>query len=246
MIYHRGKLWCGPLKMNLHAYVRFLTVVMITATSVHAQTGSALPDRVDGLTTIPLDEAERHLVEHKSPTYPPLAKAIKIEGDVRLTLQIDSNGAVIRVVQSSGHPMLVQAGTDAAKQFRYRPFLVNGAPAEVLVEAVVSFSLYVPTPSVPFPEVTDINSVVIEYDDGSFKLRVSGGGTVEYDGMYRVVVEGEHERHIDPTEVQQLLEAFRAADFFSLRDDYVVGATDVGRTTISIQVATLRKVITDD
>jgi TonB family protein len=232
--------------MKLHNYFRLLALVLITSIPAAAQTHPGLFDGSDQPSKVSIDEAEKHLIERKQPTYPPLAKLAKIEGDVLLTLQIDPNGAVIRVIQSSGHPMLIQAATEAAKQYRYRPFIVNGAPAGVFVEAVISFSLYVPIPSVPFPEVTDINSVVFEYDNGSFKLRVSGSGTVEYDGMYRVAVEGKHERHIDPTEVQRLLEAFRGADFFSLRDDYVVGATDVGRTTTSIQVGTLRKVITDD
>jgi ankyrin repeat protein len=153
------------------------------------------------------------------------------------------NGAVIRVVQSSGHPLLLQAASDAAKQYRYRPFELNGVAADVLVEAVVSFSPAVP-PHVPFPEVEDSSSVLIEYNDGRFELLVHGNGIVEYKGMAYVVVEGKHQRRISTEEIRELLEALRQADFFSLSDDYSY-ATDSYSTTTSVQIGAARKVITD-
>jgi len=205
-----------------------------------------LPVEVGDLITIPLDQAEQHLVDHKPPTYPPLAKAANIEGSVFLTLEVDSKGTVIRVAQSSGHPLLVHAATEAAEKYHYRPFIVHGVPANVLVKAVVPFSLHVQTPAVPFPKVTNIGSVVMEYKDDWVSVRVSGSGVVEYDGTSGVVVEGKHRREIKAEEVQQLLEAFREADFFTLRDDYSVSATDVGSTTTSIRVGGLQKVITDN
>jgi len=234
--------------MKLHAYVRVLAVVMIIGTPVIAQTRPVLPDRGDEHTAIPLDEAEQHLIERKEPIYPAIAKAAKVEGAVRLTLEVNSDGAVIRVAHSSGPLLLVRAASEAAGQYRYRPFEVNGAPADVLVEAIVSFSLpgEAPAVPVPFPEVTNIDSVVMEYNDGRVSLRVSGDGNVEYNGTSGVVVEGKHRRKIQAEEVKQLLEAFRRADFFSLRDDYSVGATDVGSTTTSIQIGSRRKAITDD
>lgn len=234
--------------MKLHTYVRLLAIVMISGISLSAQTRPALPDRGDELTAIPLDEAEQHLIERKEPTYPQIAKVAKVEGAVRLTLEVNSDGAVVRIAHSSGPPLLVRAATEAAEQYRYRPFEVNGVPTGVLVEAVVSFSLpsQAPTVPVPFPEITSLDSVAMEYNDGWVSVRVGGNGIVEYNGTSRVLVEGKHRRQIKAEEVQLLLEAFRGADFFSLRDDYSVGATDVGSTTTSIQIGSLRKAITDD
>jgi hypothetical protein len=132
--------------------------------------------------------------------------------------------------------------------YRYRPFEVSAAPSEVLIEASVSFSLppHGLGPHVPFPEVTDLAQVVMEYADGSINLRVTGEGVVEYDGMGRVAVAGKHRRRVTREEVERLLQAFRDADFFSLSDDCTVGATDVGTTTTSIQVGATRKAVTDD
>lgn len=232
--------------MNFHSYFRLLALVMIATSSTIAQTSLGPPEEVGQLTTITESEAEQHLIERKPPAYPPLAKAARIEGDVRLMLQVSANGTVVRVIPLSGHPLLIPAATQAAKQYHYQPFEMNGTPADVLVDTVVSFSLYVRTPSIPFPEIANINSVVMEYNNGRIDIHISGSGLVDYNGASFVVVEGKHQRRIQPEEVQQLLDVFRKADFFSLHDDYSVGATDVGSTSTSIQVGDSRKTIVDD
>jgi TonB family protein len=148
---------------------------------------------------IPIPEADQHLIERKSQTYPPLAKAARVEGTVRLKLLVNSNGVVTQVLEPSGHPLLVRAATEAAQQYRYRPF-EGGVPTTVLVEASVSFSLIreSASPSIPFPEVTDLDSVLIEYGDGSISLLIRANGLVEYDGVSGVTVAGKHQRHIEP------------------------------------------------
>jgi ankyrin repeat protein len=98
----------------------------------------------------------------------------------------------------------------------------------------------------PFPDGTNIKSLAIAYDDGSISVRVNGSGLVQYEGRSGVLVEGQHTRRIKSADVQQLLDVFRQADFFSLCDDYTVSATDVGSTTTSIQLAGSQKAITDN
>lgn len=217
-------------------------IALIAATSAVAQTVSSPP----GLSTIQADEAEQHLVERTPPVYPPIARVANVEGDVRLTLEVDQSGGVVRVVTSTGPALLKNAAEIAAEHYHYRPFDVNGAPANVLVEAVVKFRLHVQTPPMPFPEAKDIKSVCFEYTDGSIDIRVSGDGRVEYNGQGTGVAEGKHKRQISAEEVQLLLDAFRKANFFSLNDDYSVSATDVGSETTSIQIGDRRKAIADN
>jgi len=232
--------------MSFRACFRILAIILITGVPVFAQALPTLPGNLSDFPPISLDEADQHLIDKIAPEYPPIAKAARVEGDVRLTIEVDTLGNVIKVVHSSGHPLLIGAATAAAEKYRYRPFVVNGIPSRVLVDTIISFSLGVKKAFVPFPEVTDIKSVVMEYDDGFIGLRISGSGEVEYNGKYNAAVEGKHEYQIGPEDIQNLLDAYRKADFFSLSDDYVAGATDVGLTTTSIQVGTLRKIITDD
>jgi len=227
---------------------RSLAAVIGICVSVMAQTPPAAPSGSHDASPIPLAEAAAHLLQHDEPVYPPLAKAARIEGTVQLVLRVDPYGVVAGVVKTAGHPLLTRAAQQTALLYRYRPFEVGGVPSGVLVEASVAFVIAgrAPHPHTPFPDVPDLAQVVMEYGDGSVNLRVTGEGIVEYEGMAGVAVAGKHQRRIGRDEVQHLLQAFRDADFFSLSDDYSVGATDVGATTTSIQVGAAKKAITDD
>ena len=75
------------------------------------------------------------------PTYPPLARQARIQGIVVLTAVIDKGGNIQNLQVVSGHPMLAPAAIEAVKQWRYKPFLLNGQPLEVETAVTVTFSL---------------------------------------------------------------------------------------------------------
>jgi len=81
------------------------------------------------------------LVHRVEPTYPPLARAARVQGDVILSAVIDINGEIKNLQLVSGHPMLVPAAVDAVKQWRYKPYLLNGQPVEVETTITVIFAL---------------------------------------------------------------------------------------------------------
>jgi periplasmic protein TonB len=81
------------------------------------------------------------LIHREEPTYPPLARAARIQGDVVLSAIIDTNGQIQNLQLVSGHPMLVPAAIAAVKQWRYKPYLLNGQPVEVETTITVIFIL---------------------------------------------------------------------------------------------------------
>ncbi len=81
------------------------------------------------------------LLSQVEPVYPPLARQARIQGAVVLNAQIGDDGTVESLNLVSGHPMLVQSAIDAVKQWRYKPFLVNGVPVAVLTQITVNFQL---------------------------------------------------------------------------------------------------------
>jgi protein TonB len=81
------------------------------------------------------------LVHRVEPTYPPLAKAARIQGEVVLSAVISVNGDIENLQLVSGHPMLVPAALTAVRQWRYKPYLLNGQPVEVETTITVIFSL---------------------------------------------------------------------------------------------------------
>jgi len=82
------------------------------------------------------------LIIHKViPVYPPLARQTRTSGTVRFTAIIARDGTIQNLTLVSGHPMLVPAATEAVRQWRYRPTLLNGDPVEVIAPIEVIFTL---------------------------------------------------------------------------------------------------------
>jgi periplasmic protein TonB len=81
------------------------------------------------------------LIHRVEPTYPPLAKAARVQGEVVLTAIISTAGQIENLQLISGHPMLVPEAIAAVKQWRYKPYLLNGQPVEVETTITVIFSL---------------------------------------------------------------------------------------------------------
>ncbi len=75
------------------------------------------------------------------PIYPPDAIQQGIQGVVELELRIDPSGNVERVTLISGLPMLVPAAIEAVKQWKYKPYFLNGSPAAVQTTVRLNFTL---------------------------------------------------------------------------------------------------------
>ncbi len=80
-------------------------------------------------------------VRDVKPNYPPLARQARISGTVVLHALISKDGSIENLTLISGHPMLAPAAIDAVKQWKYRPYLLNGEPVEVETEVQVNFTL---------------------------------------------------------------------------------------------------------
>ena len=77
----------------------------------------------------------RHFVLKKvHPVYSQFMLQTRIQGTVVLRVVVDKSGVPSKVSVISGHPVLTPAAIDAAKQWRYKPYLVNGNPVEVETE----------------------------------------------------------------------------------------------------------------
>ena len=85
--------------------------------------------------------SEGDLVHKILPTYPPLARAARLQGQVVMQAVISKQGAIENLRVLSGHPMLVPAAIEAVRQWRYRPYILNSEPVEVETQITVNFSL---------------------------------------------------------------------------------------------------------
>ena len=85
--------------------------------------------------------AEANLVHAVPPQYPPEAGRERIEGTVVLVAVIGSDGSVQDVQVVSGVPILAQAAIEAVKQWRYKPYLLNGVPVEIDSRITINFTM---------------------------------------------------------------------------------------------------------
>jgi periplasmic protein TonB len=81
------------------------------------------------------------LVRKVQPTYPPLARQARIQGSVLLQAEISKAGDIENLRLISGHPMLAPAAIEAVKQWKYKPYILNGEPVEVETQITVNFTL---------------------------------------------------------------------------------------------------------
>ena len=80
-------------------------------------------------------------VHHVAPSYPPIAQAAKISGVVIIEALIAEDGSVRDVKVLKSVPLLDAAATDAVRQWRFTPTLLNGVPVQVIMSVTVSFTL---------------------------------------------------------------------------------------------------------
>ncbi|MEI9968796.1 MAG: energy transducer TonB [Terracidiphilus sp.] len=81
------------------------------------------------------------LIDKVIPTYPAIARATRTSGAVVLQATISHTGTIENLRVVSGPVMLQQAALDAVKQWRYRPYMLNGQPVQVETAVEVDFKL---------------------------------------------------------------------------------------------------------
>jgi protein TonB len=74
------------------------------------------------------------------PVYPPIARAAHVSGAVVLHAMISKTGSVEKLEVISGPEMLRASALDAVRNWRYKPYLLNGEPTEVETTVTVNFN----------------------------------------------------------------------------------------------------------
>lgn len=97
----------------------------------------ATPQRV----RVSLGVSQGLLIKKVQPSYPPLARQARIQGRVLLQAEISKDGTIENLRLISGHPMLAPAAIEAVKQWRYKPYMLNGEPVAVETQVEVNFTL---------------------------------------------------------------------------------------------------------
>jgi protein TonB len=80
-------------------------------------------------------------IKKTQPSYPANALRMRIEGSVQLLATISKRGDISAVKILGGDPSLARAAADAVKQWKYKPYLLDGVPVEIQTQVTVNFKL---------------------------------------------------------------------------------------------------------
>jgi len=213
--------------------------------------------------SFPNDQAYPHLPADQPERLKTLIRVPGVDADrqyreQQFEIAIDPAGRPTRVkFHPSADPQLVPppAVTDSAiaqiRSWRFVPFALEGRP--VHARFVADFTLVPeqdrPSTRIPFPQVADVNKVLMTYDERGIR-RLPRSLTVHGDGQVEMVISSlRSDQHFQATiprdKVLGLIDGFRRADFFSLKDDYGGGPPDGTARTVSITIDGQTKTVHD-
>jgi protein TonB len=85
--------------------------------------------------------AQQLVVHQVVPRYPTAARQLHVQGTVVLQAVIGKDGSVQSLHALTGHPLLIPAAVDAVKQWRFKPYNLNGVPVEADTQINVKFGI---------------------------------------------------------------------------------------------------------
>jgi TonB family protein len=79
------------------------------------------------------------LIKKVQPIYPKIALTMHIEGEVQLGVTISKTGNITNIKVITGDPQLARAAIDAVRQWKYKPYLLDGEPVEIQTIVTLNF-----------------------------------------------------------------------------------------------------------
>jgi len=102
-----------------------------------SQTTQQTPQRV----RVSSGVATKLLVKRVNPEYSKDLRKRRVQGMVVLNVRISRDGDVTDVAPVSGPSDLIQPASDAVKQWKFKPYLINGQPVIVETQILINFTL---------------------------------------------------------------------------------------------------------
>lgn len=210
----------------------------------------------------PRDQASDHLPEDQPQRLKGLIRLPEIvdddhkfwDQDFEITIDPTGRPETVKHAVSSGPQApatIAEAAIAQIRTWKFVPFQAEGRPIHAWF--VGRFTVVPdqdrPTAHNPFPTVTDVNAVVMTYDEAGPR-RLPHAVTIHGDGRVEIantsVLSQQHFQATIPQErVLSLIDEFRRADFFSLKDGYGGGPTEGTLRHISITIGGQTKTIVD-
>lgn len=240
-------------------YVFIITGLLLLALSAETRRQSPEFHPPEGTLTAGLRETERH--------HAPLPELRIAQGQgspqtVTFWVHVDEQGNVIEVRKfktDTSWPLKysTDAITEAIRKISYEPFVRKGVPVEAWVQDEVEVGSAPVSPvssgaGPTFPATVEPTEFSIQLSRSgcygscpNYSVVVHGDGKVEFHGKNFVAFSGDYHTRIAPEAASQLLERFRAADFFELKDMYSASVTDNPTYRLELVIDAKKKTVVD-
>jgi periplasmic protein TonB len=102
---------------------------------------AATPKMPEQVVKVSQGVMEGLILKRVQPRYPPQAMQMHIQGSVQLQATISKTGDITNLKVISGDGILSRAAQEAVKQWKYKPYYLNGDPVEIQTQILVNFKL---------------------------------------------------------------------------------------------------------
>ena len=106
-----------------------------------ASTPVAVPKPVAQTVKVSQGVSQGLITKRVQPVYPQQALQMRLQGAVQLEAAIGKDGSITSVKVLKGDSILARAAVAAVKQWKYKPYFLNGEPVAVQTEVTVNFKL---------------------------------------------------------------------------------------------------------
>jgi TonB family protein len=140
-----------PVRSPLRSSPAVAASMMANGTTEIANGSDSSSDDGEGVGSVPLPRRPvdvsagvmaANLLLAPEPSYPKLATLTRTQGSVVMQAVISKEGTVEEVHVIKGHRLLRGAAKSAVRNWRYRPYKVDGVPVEVATTVSVDFNLH--------------------------------------------------------------------------------------------------------
>ena len=131
MLTGHGRLALGSITRRTLCFPAIALLATFCLAGSLAASPADEPPRFDG------PGALAHAVTKVEPAYPQNALRDKIESRVAIDAYVEADGSVYSTVIVFGDLKLVDAAEAAVKQWKFRPFVVNGRPTRAIARVIL-------------------------------------------------------------------------------------------------------------
>ncbi len=136
-------------------FLRIVTLVASLALSTYCSAQTTTPNSPSTTTgTATGDSAEIEVMKAVKAVYPNEAVAQSLQGQVVVKVTISETGDVENPEVVSGDPVFAKPAIDAAKQWKFKPFIQHGKPVKIATRIPFDFAFAENVKDVP-PTISD-------------------------------------------------------------------------------------------